>query len=67
MFGPFTSETKKSSTFNYEKLFTKYNFKTKTKKNGNEKNSLVILTPMIAFSSGIVTCFARSTACATCC
>lgn len=25
------------------------------------------LTPIMAFNSGIVTCFARSTACATCC
>lgn len=29
--------------------------------------SNVLLTPMIAFNSGIVTCFALSTACATCC
>lgn len=32
-----------------------------------KKPFLSLLTPMIAFNSGIVTCFALSTACATCC
>lgn len=32
-----------------------------------ESKHRMLLTPMIAFSSGIVTCFARSTACNTCC